>query len=56
MCVCNRDENWVADYFDVTPYMSTYLVAFAIIDYPHVETVSSNGHVVGTSSLKTTRT
>ncbi|ELT90858.1 hypothetical protein CAPTEDRAFT_38036, partial [Capitella teleta] len=40
------DEFWVADTFDTTPYMSPYLVAFAVIDYPHVETVSENGHLI----------
>ncbi|ELU05925.1 hypothetical protein CAPTEDRAFT_106483 [Capitella teleta] len=32
-----RDEFWVADTFDTTPYMSPYLVAFAVIDYPHLD-------------------
>jgi hypothetical protein len=41
-----RDDFWFADTFAASPYMSPYLVAFAVIDYPHLETVSNNGHLV----------
>jgi aminopeptidase N len=38
-----RDGNWVLDYFDDTPPMSTYIVAFAVSDFPYAETLTKTG-------------
>ncbi len=41
-----RGVGWIADYFDTSPRMSSYLLCFIICDFSYVETVTPKGHVV----------
>ncbi|ELU05923.1 hypothetical protein CAPTEDRAFT_195051 [Capitella teleta] len=41
-----REDGCIADSFHTTPIMSTYLLAFAIVDYPHLQIISHKGYKI----------